>query len=367
MKILHVLYSGLGGHGNVFFSMVKGDFKKEMEYEALFYGIENVREEYIEQCVKNNIKYFVAKKNPGLDISYYMQILQSIKRSDADIVFLHGSAYIIPAKIAGYFSIKKHKIIVRETQANHLKTKMQWVTLAIAMQLANKIVCLTNEFNDQIEKKFKLLYSKKKVVVIPNGIDLAIYKPKEKNQNSSELNIGMQSRIVNIKDHTTLLKAFAIVKKSENKSGKKFKLKIAGDGPKKSELVRLSKELDINDDVIFNGMLNEEQLVDFLHSLDIYIHASLGETMSTAIMQAMACGLPIIASDVNGINNMITESVNGILVPAKNELLLAQVLSSCLHSPILRQSLAQNAYTFAVNNFSNQSMFETYKNKVFIS
>ena len=366
MKILHVLYSGLGGHGNVFFSLVKGDVNKEMEYEALFYGIENVREEYLEQCAKNKIKFYTAKKKPGLDISYYKQILHHIKSSDADIIFLHGSAYILPAKIAGYFSKKKYKIIVRETQANHLKTKVQWLTLGVAMQLADKIVCLTTGFNEQVKKKIGLLYQHKKVTVIPNGIDLALYKPTEKNKNNTVFNIGMQSRIVNIKDHITLLKAFAIVKKQEDKSGKKLTLKIAGDGELKNELVNLSKELKINNDVIFTGMLNEEDLITFLQSLDMYIHASLGETMSTAIMQAMACGLPVIASDVSGINNMLAADVTGILVPAKNEFLLADAIINCISNPTLLQSLSQKAYAYAVTNFSNQAMFQAYYNKVFM-
>lgn len=366
MKILHVLYSGLGGHGNVFFSMVKGDVNKEMEYEALFYGIEDVREEYLEQCAKNKIKFYTAKKKPGLDISYYKQILHHIKSSDPDIVFLHGSAYILAAKIASYFSEKKYKIIVRETQANHLKTNVQWLTLGVAMQLADKIVCLTDEFNSQIKKKIRFLYQRKKVTVIPNGIDLTLYKPTEKNKNNTVLNIGMQSRIVNIKDHITLLKAFAIVKKQEDKRGKKLILKIAGDGELKNELVKLSEELKINTDVIFTGMLNEQDLITFLQSLDVYIHASLGETMSTAIMQAMACGLPVIASDVSGINNMLAAGATGILVLPKNDLLLADAIINCISNSTLRQSLSQKAYAYALTNFSNQAMFKAYYNKVFM-
>ena len=365
MKILHVLYSGLGGHGNVFFSMVKGDVNKEMEYEALFYGIENVREEYIEQCEKNKIKFFIAKKKDGIDIHYYNKILQSIKISNPDIVFLHGSAYILPAKIAGYLSKKKYKIIVRETQANHLKTTLQWLTLSVAMQMANKIVCLTTEFNEQIKEKIKWLYRKKKVTVIPNGIDLSVYQPSKKKPDDSVVIIGMQSRIINIKDHATLLKGFAAVKKFKSNTGKKLMLKIAGDGELKNELINLSKQLGIDKDVIFTGMLNEIELTGFLNSLDIYIHASFGETMSTAIMQAMACGLPVIASDVNGINNMITGFVNGILVPVKNELLMAQAIDDLIKDPLLKQSLAQNARIYAINNFSNQTMFYNYNTKLF--
>jgi glycosyltransferase involved in cell wall biosynthesis len=366
MKILHVLYSGLGGHGNVFFSMVKGDVNKEMEYEALFYGIEHVREEYIEQCKKNKIKFFVAKKKEGIDIRYYNTILQSIKISNPDIVFLHGSAYIFPAKIAGYLSKKKHTIIVRETQANHLKTTVQWLTLSIAMQMANKIVCLTPEFNEQIKEKIKWLYRKKKVTVIPNGIDLSVYQPCEKTPDDSKIIIGMQSRIIHIKDHATLIKAFAAVKKNSNNKGKKLRLKIAGDGELKSDLIILSKQLDIEKDVIFTGMLNEPELTVFLNSLDIYIHASFGETMSTAIMQAMACGLPVIASDVKGINNMITNLLNGIFIPVKNELLMAQAIDRLIKDRLFRKTLGQNARIYAMDNFSNQTMFYNYKTQLFV-
>lgn len=365
MKILHVLYSGLGGHGNVFFSMVKGDVSKEIEYEALFYGIENVKQEYIEQCIENNIKYYLAKKKLGFDFKYYKSILCFIKKSNPDIVFLHGSAYILLTRIARFFSKNNYRIVVRETQANHLKTKAQWVTLAISMFLADTIVCLTKEFADEISNKLKRLFRKNKIIVISNGIDLKKFKISKKKENNCEFIIGMQSRIVSIKDYTTLLKAFAIVKKINNKS-EIIKLKIAGDGDLKTQLIILSKQLKIEKDVIFTGMLNERDLILFLQSLDLYVHASLGETMSTSIMQAMACGLPIIASNVNGINNMVTDGDTGILVPAKNEVLLSEAILNCINDIKLREMLSSNAYDYALNNFSNQIMFKTYNNSVFI-
>lgn len=366
MKVLHVLYSGLGGHGNVFFSMVKADHDKEMEYEALFYGIEDVKADYKEQCTLNNITWQSAKKKPGFDFKYYKQILRAIKKSDPDIVFLHGSAYILPSKIASIVSKKKYRIVVRETQANHLKTKAQWITLCIAMLLANKIVCLTKEFKDQVKAKIKFFYRDRKVVVIPNGIDLDLYKPKENNSDGI-FKIGMQSRIVGIKDHATLLKAFALIKRSGKIFAHPLQLLIAGDGDFKEALIKLAAELEISKDVQFTGMLNEESLVQFLQSLDLYVHASLGETMSTAVMQAMACGLPIIASDVNGINNMINNGDTGILVPPKNETLMANTLTACITDAALRQRLATNALQFSKDNFSSEAMLEAYKKYAFKS
>ena len=137
------------------------------------------------------------------------------------------------------------------------------------------------------------------------------------------------------------------------------KLLIAGDGESRGEVEELSLELDLRN-VSFEGMLDEASSADFLKGLKIYVHASLGETMSTSLMQAMACGKPIIASDVEGINNMIESGVNGILVPAKDPAALAAAISGLSGNEELRQSLGRNARATAVERFSNLSMFKKY-------
>lgn len=364
MKILHVLYSGLGGHGNVFFSMVDADEEKTFDYEVLFYGIEDVKEEYIQKCTARNIKWDFAKKKPGIDFGFYKKIFTSIRSSKPDIIFLHGSSYIFPAKLNVLLSKKKCKIVVRETQANHLKTVMQKVWLFWSLFLATKIVCLTEEYRQQIKQKLRFVFRAYKVVVIPNGIDLTVYKPGIHDNNSLFV-IGMQSRLVSIKDHVTLLKAMARLKEEHNPIYKNIELRIAGDGEFKQTLVTAAKEQGIEHKVKFTGMLIEDELVHFLQSLHIYVHASLGETMSTAIMQAMACRLPVIASDVNGINNMINDNVTGILVPPKDDKALADAMLRCIENEQLRIRLANEALTFAINNYSNKKMLDRYKMMAF--
>ncbi len=360
MKVLQVLYSGLGGHGNIFFAMVNADAKNEFEYEALFYGIEEVRSEFIEGCAAKGITWYFAKKRVGIDLKYYVRIFKLIRKSNPDIIFLHGSAYILPAKLAQLFTRKKCKIVVRETQANHLKTRAQWISLSGAMLLADDIVCLTDAFVTQIRQKLGFLFRKNKVRVISNGINLHVYKPADKVQDNVIV-IGMQSRIVRIKDHITLLKAFALLKKEFGDGSIALRLRIAGDGDFKTEVEKYATEIGLKNDVEFTGMIPETELVPFLQSLDIYVHASLGETMSTAIMQAMACKLPIVASDVNGINNMITNGQTGILVPVKNEIEMAAAFKEYINDPDKRKLHARQAFQYAEDRFSNQKMLERYK------
>ena len=104
MKIQHILYSGLGGHGSVFFSMVNADPEHFFEYEALFNGIEEIREEYIELCNKENIPFTFIKKQPGKHVSFYCRLFYAIRRAKPDVIFLHGS---MSAPICFYCKIVK--------------------------------------------------------------------------------------------------------------------------------------------------------------------------------------------------------------------------------------------------------------------
>lgn len=107
MKVLHVLYSGLGGHGNVFFSFVMGDRSNQFQYEALFNGIENVRDEYLQHCTRYNIPHDFVSKKPGMDLRYYRDLINKIRNSSAEVIFLHSSAYIFPAWIGSLLSKKE--------------------------------------------------------------------------------------------------------------------------------------------------------------------------------------------------------------------------------------------------------------------
>lgn len=362
MKILHIAFSGLGGHGNVFFSMADADKKKQHQFEIIFFGNEEVREGYIQKANQRNIAWYFVKKNPGFDFASYRQIEKIIRQTMPDIIFLHSSSYIFPVKKAILFIGKKIKIIVRETQPNHLKTKLNWLGLCISLIVATKVVFLSTEYRDVIKKRLALFFSDKRTAVIPNGVDLDVYKPAEGRELAS-INIGMQSRLSETKDHATLIDAFALFLKTHPDAA--AKLYIAGDGVCREALEKQARDLNISHVVEFTGMLEETDLPRFINSLDIYVHATLGETMSTAIMQVMACRMPIIASDVLGVNNMIKHNQNGLLVPAKNAEALGAAIMQLIKDPQLAAELAANAFTFATANYSNKKMLQRY-NEIFL-
>lgn len=358
MKALHILYSGLGGHGNVFSSMVEADTEGIYQYEALFFGIEDIRPEYIQMAEKKGIVWHFVKKKPGLDLSAYRRIAKIIKQSAPEILFLHGGCYFLPAWYAAVVAPRKIKIIVRETVPNNLKTMIDWVGLALALVIAKKTVFLNVEYRDIVKKNLSLLFSDKRTTVIGNGIDLNVFKPNHRTTPGT-LRLGMQGRLSTTKDHVTLIKAFhGIVQQAP---AKKMELIIAGDGTERAGLEKLADDLLIRDKISFLGMLPEKELPEFINSLDIYIHATLGEMMSTAIMQVMACKMPIIASDVFGVNNMIKHEVNGLLVPLGDVQKMTAAVQYYLDHTEVAEAYALTAFNTAVNNYSNKQMFKKYQ------
>lgn len=357
-RILHLLYSGLGGHGSVFFSLLSADKANEFDYTAAFCGVEPLTQDYIDRCIALRIPYHYFKKEPGLQLSIYGKIARYFLSSKPNVIFLHGGSFILSAVLT---KMRRPgvRIIMRDPQAHHLKSRMDWIWLFLSMVFANRLVFLTDNAKQGAIKKFGWFAKKKKMVVIPNGLSMEQYRPVHREMSSGKAVLGMQSRLQAIKDHPTLIRAFK--KLVDQYPGTDITLKIAGEGPTMEALVALTKELGISNKVDFTGMLGADELRQFMSSLDIYVHATYGETMSNSIMQALACGLPVIASDVWGVNNMIRPEVNGVLYPSEDVDSLVAYMNRFLVDVNDRKQMGEKARNFAEANYSNETMFAKYR------
>ncbi len=358
IRIAHLLYSGLGGPGSVFFSLASADSSGKYFYSAVFCGIEPLRKEYELSCEKLSIPYVYVPKRRGLDISVYIKLFRQFAKSKPDIVFLHGVSFIWPAVLYKWFYRTGRAVIVRDTQAHHLKSKMEWVWLFFCVLFAGKLVFLTAESADVVKRKFGWLGARKKIIIIPNGLDIDKFLPKDRSEMRDGFKIGMQSRLQPIKDHGTLLKAFKLLK--DRNPGVLLLLEIAGDGVTRDQIEKKIDELELRSNVKVLGMLDEPELVNFMQSLDIYVHATLGETLSNSIMQAMACGLPVVASNVWGVSNMICHNENGILYKGGDPANLTDILEQLIRDDKRRKELGARAREYAAKYYSITAMQYNY-------
>ncbi|NPA49212.1 MAG: glycosyltransferase [Thermodesulfobacteria bacterium] len=170
-----------------------------------------------------------------------------------------------------------------------------------------------------------------RLIVIPNGIDPEPYQlslPRAEARERFSLPegflFGMVARFRKAKDHLGLLEAFA---RALPQMPEAF-LVLAGDGPLEDTIRRRVRELQLADRVIFTGRLSPQEVPYLLRTLDVFVHPTFREGMPAAVLEAMAAGLPIIATEAEGIVDIFeTERSFGKLLPCGDRDALASALS----------------------------------------
>lgn len=353
MKLLQILYPGLGGHSSVAFSLIEGDENRVLEHHLLGYGIENPSQTFLSKANELKVEYDSVLKPKGLEIKSLIEVYRHIKRIKPDYIISHSTAVIFVIFIYSLF----HKInwTMVEHQSNHAKSKKDWVYTFFILLLSPQIVYLTESYKKEILGRFKGWVNQKKIRIIPNGINLKKYYPASERLANEVLTFSMISRLNSLRDHKTLICAIGEVSKT-----KPCKLYIAGDGETKDELINLVNELELEEIVEFTGLLNEDEIVSLLHKTDIYIHSSLAETQSTSLMQVMACKIPIIATDIEGIREMLTSGKDALLFKPKNVNDLLSGIFRLINDEKLKREIVIHSFIKIKNKYCNNQQFNSY-------
>lgn len=174
---------------------------------------------------------------------------------------------------------------------------------------------------------------------IPNGVDTSRFAPQAEDAiNQSPQVVVCTSRLCYQKGIDVLLQAWRLV---SEQSLSPVRLLIAGGGPIQSQLERMTEALGIADSVEFAG--EQRDIVAQLHRGTIGVLPSRWEGMPNALLEAMACGLPCVATRVSGSEDIIQSGVNGLLVEPEDYQGLAQALLTLLNNPELARHYGQAA------------------------
>jgi len=348
-KIIHTLYSGLGGHGSVVFPLLESHFKTDFDNVIIFYGIEEVRPEYVQKCENLGITYYAVKKLPKRYLKAISKVNRILTLEKPDSIIVHSSELIFAA--VKYARKQNCSTFYVEHEPLHTKTRFEKVLTKYAGKHAKKIICLNEAY------KTSLPIDDNKIVVIPNGINCKKFELIETEDNCE---IGIAARITDTKDHISLIKAFQLISKQHNQ----YTLKIAGDGNLKAKMVKLVADLKLENKVEFVGLLNELDLIHFLQNLDLYVHATKSETLSTAILQAMAVGLPVITSDIENNALLIKNGENGWLYRNSDFKDLAEKILYAIEHKTKAKEIGKAAHEHAKNSYSVEKMADRYKSLI---
>ncbi len=358
-RVVHVLYSGLGGHGAVMFGMLDAGFFARAEHIAVLTGVEPPLEDYTTRLDRRGMAWRYVPKVPGRDyIAYYRSLRRAIFQDDPDLVFVHGLA-TTPSIVRNR---SRAAVLLRETEPQSTKSLKDWGSLALAHANVDAVVHLTEDAAETAAAKLRLLHRPGKVHIIANGLDIEDFSPApgwpDSLLSGPVIRLGMVARLQPTKDHLTLIDAFGRL--CAARPDLDLRLEIAGDGTTRPALEAEARRLGVQTRVTLHGTLGTAGVRDLLRGLDIYVHATLGETMSNSIMQAMAVGLPVVASAVSGVTNMVTPDV-GLLYPSGDAQALHGALGGLLEAPDEARRLAAAARERAVSRYDAQLTARAYE------
>jgi glycosyltransferase involved in cell wall biosynthesis len=200
---------------------------------------------------------------------------------------------------------------------------------------------------------------RKKVIVVNNSVDVQSVtelsaKPVEGETPCDALIISTAGRLAPEKNMEVLLKSFAKLRRDLN-----VRLWVIGDGPERRNLEYLAASLNLTDSVVFWGF--QENPYKFIGRSDVFVHTSLFEGFGNIILEAMACGVPVIATDCPfGPCEIINNGETGMLVPVSDEPALTQALKLVLEDKGLRDLFIKNAYVRLID-FTPESMVRHYE------
>jgi len=208
-----------------------------------------------------------------------------------------------------------------------------------------------------------------KIEVIHNSLDLSQYEITTQNGSlRKELGLSPDTPLVgmvanfnfDIKGHRYLIEAAKAL--SDRSTGATFLL--VGDGPLRNRYEQMVQELGLKEKVRFLGKRND--IPSILSSLDISVLSSTSEGLSNVILESMAAGKPIVATNVGGSSELVSDSVNGYLIPPADSGAMAEAIENLLQNPLVASQMGCMGKSMVQDKFSQKHMVENYE-KLYVS
>ncbi len=229
------------------------------------------------------------------------------------------------------------------------------------VQRADALVCLTRGLEKELLER---AFPPSRLVCIPNDVDpLRFASPSPSTREAFRTALGIPSalplilfvgRLVPQKGPDVLLHAFA----GMIQGGPPAILHLVGDGPMRAELEALAKDLGLQERVLFVG--NQERVHERLQAADLFVLPSRSEGMSNALLEAMATGLPCVATRIDGNLDAIEDSVNGLLVPLEDPEALAKAMQTLLQNKEMARRFGSAARLTAESRFASDRILAQY-------
>lgn len=284
----------------------------------------------------------LPQKDKGTDYFSFIKVAKILRQERTQLIHTHNTQPLVDGTMGAIFSGGKQRIIHTDHARQFPDKKRYMVAEWCMSHFVYRIVGVSNQTTENLRKYEKI--PQKKLTTIENGIDGSKFAIKIDLQTKREelglsLDgpiIGVISRIEKVKGITYILDAMPEIIKEVPE----LTLLIVGDGSELENLRSRTHQLGIEQNVIFTGVRYD--IPEIFQALDVYLLPSLSEGLPMSLLEAMAAGCPIIASNVGGVPDAVINYESAILVSPGNPKELAEAVLVLCHDESLRKKMSTN-------------------------
>jgi glycosyltransferase involved in cell wall biosynthesis len=350
MKVLQIVSSFAPGGAEVFVKELSKELCKQAEVEV--WALTDVKdvdmqmvpfqEAFQEELREHNIKTQILNKRPNKDRFLIWKTLRGkVKQTKPDLIHthleqvtFHAVCALIGLNIPVIQTIHNTKISYAKLQKLFIENRISYF-IAISQKVKQILI---NEIGIKPEK----------ISIIYNGINLSKFNYGLRRQFNDTVNsIISIGRLEEQKNHLMLMEAYKLLSERLLVNNKTIpRLKIVGRGAKENELRSAANNFRIDQYVDFLGTRND--IPELLAESDIYIMSSKWEGLSISLIEALASGIPIIATNVGSNSEIVENGVSGVLVEPNNPEILADAMYDLICKPETRYKYSKAAQKAAI-------------------
>ena len=272
-------------------------------------------------------------------IIFWIKCFFLIKKINPEIVHSQSIQMGLSALLARKFLGIPYVVYCHGSDV-YLPWKFKKIISAMIFNEAGAVIALTDDMKNELKKNCK-----KDIIVIPNGIDPEKFEGFPKQIIRDKFKIQFKEKIIvfvgglrPVKGVKYLIEAFSII----NQKNSDVKLFLVGDGLERRKLEDAVKKADLEKKVNFIGQVENNEIPKYMSISDIFVLPSLSEGLPVVILEAMACGLPIVATKAGGMPEVVKDGENGFLVEPKKPEQIAEKVLLLLRDDELREKISNN-------------------------
>ncbi|WFP50719.1 TIGR03088 family PEP-CTERM/XrtA system glycosyltransferase [Methylomonas sp. EFPC3] len=364
--IVHIIYRlGVGGLENGLVNIVN-KLPATRYRHAIICLTEST--DFSQRICRPDVEIFELHKRPGQDWSSFRSVYRLLKQLRPAIVHTRNLAaieYQVCALLAGvgYRIHGEHGWDVFDPDGSNVKYQL---LRRILGSIIHRFIPLSRHLESYLRDRVAI--SGSKITRICNGVDTTVFYPGENEAIvpdgcglalRDKVVIGTVGRMHGVKDQITLVRAFILSCQQSAEFAERCRLFLIGDGPLKAEAIDLLSAANLADCVWLPGERADIPVI--LRAMDIFVLPSIAEGISNTILEAMASGLPVIATRVGGNPELVTDGETGRLVPAQDVVSLSMALNELALDGECRRRFGEGSLKRIHAEFSIDSMVARYQ------